>query len=100
MDEKLSLIDDPAVPPYRRLYAEDVAKAFNCEVPSLYKKVGKDLPRPAYFEGKRKVWLVGQIRDWLLALGREANEQEGRKTVYTESQLLDAVFRTATSKGV
>lgn len=29
MSTELSLIDDPNIPPYRRLYAEDVARVFN-----------------------------------------------------------------------
>lgn len=67
MSTELSLIDDPNIPPYRRLYAEDVARVFNCTVPTVTDMKAKGVVPPAtYREGKRDVWTVGQIRDWLI----------------------------------
>lgn len=91
MDEKLSLIDDPAVPPYRRLYSKDVAKIFGVVEDSLYRMVGKAIPPSAYSEGSKKVWLVGQIRDWLCEKGRLANAKASKEKVYTVKDLMEAL---------
>lgn len=90
-DEKLSLIDDPAVPPYRRLYSKDVAQIFGVVDDSLYRMVGKAIPPSAYSEGSKKVWLVGQIRDWLCEKGRQANAKASQERVYTVKDLMQAL---------
>lgn len=62
MSTELSLIDDPNIPPYRRLYAEDVARVFNCTVPTVTDMKAKGVvPHATYREGKRDVWTVGRI---------------------------------------
>lgn len=99
MSTELSLIDDPNIPPYRRLYAEDVARVFNCTVPTVTDMKAKGVVPPAtYREGKRDVWTVGQIRDWLISLGKSRNRERLGVRLYTESDLVDALLRGVAAK--
>ena len=72
----LALIDDPSIPEYRRIYDEELADAFGCTAEHLTALVKQGALPPAFGrEQKRRVWLVGQVRSWLMLRAKEANEK-------------------------
>lgn len=92
-EQRLSVIDDPSVPAYRRLYLKDIADIFGVVEQSVHRMVGKSIPPSAYFEGKKKVWLVGQVREWLCEKGRQANAKAMQEKVYSVKELMEALSK-------
>lgn len=96
---ELSLIDDPNTPPYRRLYTEDIARVFNCSTKTVNEmKARGTIPPETYRERSRDVWTVGQIRDWLVSLGKKVNQEKQEGSLYTEADLVNALMRSVAAK--
>lgn len=70
-------LDDVSVPDFTSVDAEAIMKIFGWRNRNtITRQVGKMIPPPT---GKRnRKWTVGQLRDWRVRIGIQANERAAR----------------------